>query len=60
MTFKESYNDRLFKGSFVRSYFHLARFNWVKYTIKRYKLNYSRVIELGCFDGKNYLIPFPL
>ena len=48
----KSYNERLFKGSFVRSYFHLARFNWVKSTIKRYKLTYSRVIELGCFDGK--------
>ena len=52
MKSKKSYNDRLFKESFVRSYFHLARFNWVKCTIQRYKLIYSRVIELGCFDGK--------
>ena len=49
---QKSYNERLFKGSFIRSYFHLARFNWIKSTIKKYKLNYSRVIELGCFDGK--------
>ena len=49
---QNSYNDRLFKGSLIRSYFHLARFNWIKSTIKKYKLSYSRVIELGCFDGK--------
>ena len=48
----KSYNERLFKSSFIRSYFHLARFNWVRSTIKSYKLSYSRVIELGCFDGK--------
>lgn len=48
----QSYNERLFKGSYIRSYFHLARFNWVKSTIKKYGLNCSRVIELGCFDGK--------
>lgn len=52
MTEQKSYNERLFKGSLVRSYFHLARFNWIKSTIQRYKLHYSRVIEIGCFDGK--------
>lgn len=61
MTSQKTYNDRLFKGSFIRSYFHFARFNWVKQTIKRYKLIYSCVIELGCFDGKllEFLPKFP-
>ncbi len=48
----KSYNERLFKSSFIRSYFHLSRFNWVKSTIKKYKLNCTRIVELGCFDGK--------
>ena len=57
MTEQKSYNERLFKGSLVRSYFHLARFNWIKSTIQRYKLHYSRVIELDALMG-NYLIFF--
>ena len=57
----KTYNERLFNDNFIRSFFHLARFNWVKTTIKRNKLNYSRVIEVGCFDGKllNFLPESP-
>ena len=30
MTQSSGYNERLFSGSGLRSYFHLARFNWAR------------------------------
>ena len=57
MNKQKSYNERLFNSNIIRSYFHFSRFYWVRSIIRKYKLPYSRIIELGCFDGKliNYL-----
>ncbi len=58
-----SYNDRLFsKKNFIRYLFHTSRFLWLNKTIKRLKIKYSNVIELGCFDGKalDYLPTQPI
>ena len=46
------YNERLFKSNFVRTFFHLSRFNWIKRTIRKYNIEYDSIIEIGCFDGK--------
>jgi len=54
---KSSYNDRLFKPKSIRKFLHLARFKWINKQLKKYKIEYKKVIELGCHDGKviNYL-----
>jgi len=49
---RKSYNERLFKGNFTRRFFHIARFIWIKDIIKKYRINFDSLIELGCFDGK--------
>ena len=49
---RKSYNERLFNSNFIRTFFHLSRFNWIKYAIKKYKIKYKSLIEIGCFDGK--------
>lgn len=48
------YNERLFSGG-PRSWFHLARFRWLNETLNRLTPSTpreSRVLEIGCFDGK--------
>jgi SAM-dependent methyltransferase len=45
------YNDRLFSSGF-RRYLHLARFLWLRQKLLELNCRSSRVIELGCFDGK--------
>tara|TARA_A100001388_G_scaffold276415_1_gene264117 strand:+ start:824 stop:1537 length:714 start_codon:yes stop_codon:yes gene_type:complete len=48
-----AYNERLFsKKNLIRYFFHTSRFIYIRECIKRFKIQYSRVIELGCFDGK--------
>jgi len=61
MTQTSSYNDRLFSGSGLRSFFHLSRFNWARKTVASFALNPIRLIEIGCFDGRliNYM-PAPM
>lgn len=49
---RRNYNDRLFKSNYIRTYFHLARFNWVRDIIRKYNIRGKSVIEIGCFDGK--------
>lgn len=45
------YNERLFSGG-LRSTLHMARFNWLKKSLKRLQCQYDSILELGCFDGK--------
>ncbi len=49
---RKKYNERLFKGNFIRKFFHFARFIWIKETIKKYSIHYNSVLEIGCFDGR--------
>ncbi len=56
-----TYNKRLFSGNKIRSAFHYSRFRWIKNTLKKYSIEFTNIIELGCFDGKllDYLPNFP-
>ena len=45
------YNERLF-ASGLRKRLHLARFNWLRRKLEKLECPATRVIELGCFDGK--------
>ena len=46
------YNDRLFRGSRIRRWYHLARFRWLE---SKFNLLDGRfdIIEIGCFDGRS-------
>lgn len=48
--FEKSYNERLFSGG-LRSWFHLARFRWLREKCLQYNADLSVVVELGCYDG---------
>lgn len=50
--FDKGYNERLFNGRGLRSYYHHARFNWAKQQVAKLGLRDARMIELGCFDGR--------
>ncbi len=52
MAHTESYNERLFSGSGLRSHFHLARFEWARRTVASLGLDVVRLVEIGCFDGR--------
>ena len=52
MTQTESYNERLFSGSGLRSFFHLARFHWARNIVSSSTLDPVRLVEIGCFDGR--------
>ena len=52
MSHSASYNDRLFSGSGLRSFFHHARFEWAKKVVGRLDIQSVRMIEIGCFDGR--------
>lgn len=52
MTLAQSYNDRLFRAGTLRALYHEQRFRWLASTLRRLRLQPSRVIELGCFDGR--------
>lgn len=45
------YNERLF-ASGLRRRLHLARFHWLRRKLEELNCPASRIIELGCFDGK--------
>lgn len=49
---KPGYNERLFGGGGIRSYFHNARFHWVQNRLRHEHQPVRSVIEIGCFDGK--------
>ena len=49
---KPAYNERLFSGQGLRSFYHLARFRWVKSEVARLGLHDLRLVELGCYDGR--------
>lgn len=49
---KPAYNERLFRGDALRSFYHLARFKWAKSEVMRLGLRDLRLVELGCFDGR--------
>lgn len=46
------YNKRLFSGKGLRSFFHTARFDWARRTIRSLGQGSLHVIEVGCFDGR--------
>ncbi len=52
MTHIESYNERLFSGTGVRSFFHLARFEWAKKTVAQLGFTSLNLVEIGCYDGR--------
>ena len=52
MTNIDSYNERLFANSGIRSFFHLARFRWARDTVTRLGLESVKLVEIGCFDGR--------
>lgn len=45
------YNERLFSGG-LRTWFHLARFDWLLAELKNRRCSAASIVELGCFDGK--------
>jgi cyclopropane fatty-acyl-phospholipid synthase-like methyltransferase len=45
------YNERLFSSG-PRKWLHLARFRWLRDSIRRFGIPTRSVFELGCFDGK--------
>lgn len=46
------YNERLFQRRGLRRFYHQSRFNWVRRTIHKHAIDCSRLIEIGCFDGR--------
>jgi cyclopropane fatty-acyl-phospholipid synthase-like methyltransferase len=44
------YNQRLFEAGGLRSYYHYARYHWIRRKVEH--RGPLRVIELGCHDGK--------
>jgi len=54
------YNERLFSGG-LRGRLHQARFHWLNESLRRVQAPCSRVVELGCFDGRSigYLLRKP-
>lgn len=46
------YNERLFSGKGLRSFFHTARYRWTARVLKKLNCSPKCVIEIGCFDGK--------
>lgn len=48
---RRDYNQRLFSGNW-RSRIHLSRFYWIAAQIRKLDLKRTRIIELGCYDGK--------
>jgi len=49
---QEGYNERLFRSSPIRRFYHTARFNWVRDQLNKHPVENLRIFELGCFDGK--------
>lgn len=49
---ERGYNERLFDGSGLRSFYHLARFKWVGQQMELLGLTHLRLVEIGCFDGR--------
>lgn len=47
-----AYNERLFSGSGLRHFYHMARFRWVRDKVVRHLGRDLRLIELGCYDGR--------
>ena len=47
-----TYNNRLFDKKGLRSWVHNSRFHWFRRTLECLKIKNTRVIEIGCFDGR--------
>lgn len=45
------YNERLFSGG-IRTWFHLARFDWTAGAMRRHAVPCRDILEFGCFDGR--------
>ena len=61
MAESQGYNERLFSGSGLRNYYHLARYRWVREKLAEEVPQPLRIIELGCFDGKTIgFVPHPI
>ena len=46
------YNNVLFNSSRLRRFIHLSRFYWLKNVIKKYRIEFKNILEIGCGDGK--------
>lgn len=57
---ESSYNERLFSGG-LRGFLHNARYKWFVRRLKEQQIDYSSMLDLGCFDGKviEFLEPPP-
>ncbi len=49
---KTKYEERLFSGG-IRKYIHEARFKWLEKNCKYLVNKETKIIELGCFNGKS-------
>lgn len=47
------YNELFFSGSGLRSYYHFARYRWLREQIDERTSGPLRIVELGCFDAKS-------
>lgn len=47
------YNQRLFSGRGLRSFYHNWRFSWLRQRSKEYLVEDIKMIELGCFDARS-------
>jgi hypothetical protein len=60
-TFESEYSQRLFEESKLRAFYHNARFHWFQSLCRAGALDTSRLLEIGCFDGRllRYCDPEP-
>lgn len=49
---ENDYNRRLFGTSWIRRKYHMARFDYIHDAFRDGKIDTSRFLELGCFDGR--------
>jgi 2-polyprenyl-3-methyl-5-hydroxy-6-metoxy-1,4-benzoquinol methylase len=47
-----AYNERLFSGSSLRRFYHMARFRWVADKASKHLGRALKLVELGCYDGR--------
>lgn len=47
------YNELFFSGSGLRSYYHFARYRWLREQLEERTSGPLRIVELGCFDAKS-------
>jgi hypothetical protein len=47
------YNELFFSGKGLRSYYHFARYRWLRKRVEERTSGPLRIVELGCFDAKS-------